>query len=334
MSASSRRRAARHLQVARDSVLTFVCAGDARTAFTRQANGTFINMTTPAFRGTTITVNADGTRTLRSKDGRTTTFNTWVWGVGLPSTMGDATGNTLTVSHDELQNLVGLSDASGRGLTVTWAPLLHVTRIADPIGRAVIYGYDDANRLTAVTNPAGGVTSYTYDAQSRMTTITDARGLTFLTNTYDVNSRVCQQSQADGGVFTMFYITADIATTPASLQLLDEAAAGGPISQTPCSATASSSPVVATVLVDPRGPQPAQRRHGARGLTCERWSGNPRAPLGSLRRREGQLPVTPGTLNIGVSSPSVVLPIVSSIRSTVGGISVDVRRSRKARSAR
>lgn len=38
-------------------------------------------------------------------------------------------------------------------------------------------------------------------------------------------------------------------------------------------------------------------------------------------------------LNIGVSRPSALLPMASSMRSTVGGMSVDVRTSRSARSA-
>jgi len=53
-------------------------------------------------------------------------------------------------------------------------------------------------------------------------------------NSYDVNSRACQQVHADSGTFPFFYITADRATLPESIQLLAEAAAGGPISQTPC----------------------------------------------------------------------------------------------------
>jgi len=116
-----------------------------------------------------------------------------------------------------------------------------------------------------VTDAAGGVTRYDYDDQHRMTAITDARGITFLRNTYDVNSRVCQQQQADGSLFTMFYVTADIATMPASLLLLQEAAAGGPISQPPCAAAASSSRVVATVLVDPRG-QPTTYQFNSAGV--------------------------------------------------------------------
>jgi hypothetical protein len=42
------------------TVITYVYRGNARTAFTKQADGTFTNTSIPAFRGTTITVNADG----------------------------------------------------------------------------------------------------------------------------------------------------------------------------------------------------------------------------------------------------------------------------------
>src|SRR5262249_61234092 len=57
---------------------------------------------------------------------------------------------------------------------------------------------------------------------------------------------------------------------------------------------------------------------GARGLyTAQR-------PAAGLR---------PETLNIAVSRPSALLPMASSMRSTVGGIRVQVRRSRNARSA-
>ena len=51
-----------------------------------------------------------------------------------------------------------------------------------------------------------------------MTAITDPRGITYLTNMYDANYRVCQQTQADSGVYTMYYVTTDIATAPGSLQ--------------------------------------------------------------------------------------------------------------------
>jgi RHS repeat-associated protein len=127
----------------------------------------------------------------------------------------------------------------------------------------VTYGYDSLNRLTTVTDPAGGVTHYAYDTQHRMTSITNPRGITFVQNTYDVNSRVCEQLHGDGGIFRFFYITTDRATLPESLQLLAEAAAGGPISHTPCSVgTATTAPVAATVVVDPRGKPTTSRFNG------------------------------------------------------------------------
>jgi hypothetical protein len=75
-----------------------------------------------------------------------------------------------------------------------------------------------------------------------MTTITDPRGITCFENTYDVNGRVCRQQQADGGVFTLYCVTVDNATTPESVLLLQEAAAGGPISQAPCTAISPPPP--------------------------------------------------------------------------------------------
>jgi YD repeat-containing protein len=128
-------------------------------------------------------------------------------------------------------------------------------------------GYDTQNRLVAVTDPAGGVTQYAYDASHRMTSLTDARGITYLTNTYDANGRVCRQTQADGGTFTFYYIPADRAGLPESQQLLAEAAAGGPITQAPCTGVLSSALVVSTVLVDPRGTPTTYQFNGQSFLT-------------------------------------------------------------------
>src|SRR5438445_2474757 len=55
------------------------------------------------------------------------------------------------------------------------------------------------------------------------------------------------------------------------------------------------------------------------------------APLKQDQRPEAG--VRPDTLNIAVSRPSTLLPMASSMRSTVGGIKVQVLKSRNARSA-
>jgi YD repeat-containing protein len=57
--------------------------------------------------------------------------------------------------------------------------------------------------------------------------------------------------------------TTDRATLHESLQLLSEAAADGPITQTPCSVTtATTAPVSATVVVDPRRKPTTYRFNG------------------------------------------------------------------------
>jgi RHS repeat-associated protein len=73
-------------------------------------------------------------------------------------------------------------------------------------GRTVSYTYDGSKRLTSVTDAGGGVTSYTYDGTSqRIATITDPRSLTWLTNTYDGNGRVTQQTNADSTTYQFAY---------------------------------------------------------------------------------------------------------------------------------
>jgi RHS repeat-associated protein len=249
------------------TVLTYIYRGNARTTFTKQANGTFTNATVPAFRGTTITLNADGTRTIRSKDGSTIVFNTQ----GLQASRSDRFGNTVTIGRASSGVVSTITGPSGRSLSLTWVgtlPRLVVSQVTDSAGRTVHYDYDASLRLVAVTDPAGGITHYSYDSQHRMTSITDARGIVFLTNTYDVNSRVCTQQQADGGIFTLYYVTADIASSPDSTLLLQQGESGGPVTQGPCTGPASSSPVVAVVLVDPRG-HPTTHRFNASGLVTK-----------------------------------------------------------------
>jgi RHS repeat-associated protein len=249
------------------TLITYVYRANARTEFIKQADGTFTNGTIPAFRGTTITLNADGTRTMRRKDGSTTVFNTQ----GLQVSRSDRFGNTVTIGRGTNTAVSTITGSAGRSLSLSWVgtlPQLRVSQVTDSTGRTVRYDYDGSQRLVAVTDAAGGVTRYSYDSQHRMTSIKDAREIVFLTNTYDVNSRVCRQQQADGGVFTLYYVTADIASTPDSTLLLQQAESGGPITQAPCTGPASTSRVVATVLVDPRG-HPTTYRFDASGLVTK-----------------------------------------------------------------
>lgn len=252
------------LQQTSATVLTYVYQGNARTQFFRQPDGSYRNATVPAFRGARILVNPDGTRMLLWKGGAAQVFDSR----GLPIRRRDRNGNEVVIAREVETNPSTISEPSGRALRLTWviAGRDRAASATDPLGRTVLYTYDAQNRLTAVTNPAGGVTSYTYDAQHRMTSITNPRGITFLQNSYDVNSRVCRQVMADGGTFAFYYVTADRATVPDSLQLLQEAATGGPVSMAPCTAQPTRGLVVATVVVDPLGHPTTYRFNGSGSL--------------------------------------------------------------------
>ena len=67
------------------------------------------------------------------------------------------------------------------------------------------YIYDAGGRLWKVTDPENGVTEYTYDSSDRMLTIKDPRGIVFLTNEYDANGRVMNQTQADTTTYQFAY---------------------------------------------------------------------------------------------------------------------------------
>jgi len=102
------------------TVITYVYRGNARTAFTKQADGTFTNATIPAFRGTTITVNADGTRTMRQRDGSAIVFNTQ----GLQASRRDRFGNTVTIGRAANTAASTITAPSGRSLSLSWVGTL------------------------------------------------------------------------------------------------------------------------------------------------------------------------------------------------------------------
>ena len=106
-------------------MLTYVYHGDARTAFVQQPDGKYTNATVPAFRGARITLNSDGTRTLRDKDGRSVIFALAPSNVALPSALTDANGNRLMITRDgswrRRRHRRGL--ARPAGVSTGWYPL-------------------------------------------------------------------------------------------------------------------------------------------------------------------------------------------------------------------
>jgi RHS repeat-associated protein len=113
----------------------------------------------------------------------------------------DRNGNTVSVARDSNGNITQVTSPNGRYIKFQNDSNNRITLATDNVGRTVQYQYDSVGRLGQVTDVAGGVWEYTYDTYNNMLTIQDARGITYLTNQYDLQNRVYQQTQADGGTF-------------------------------------------------------------------------------------------------------------------------------------
>ena len=170
---------------------------------TSWSDAVFQHTTTPtAFYMSQIVWNGNGWN-LTLKDG-----TVYVFGENAPlQAIRDRYGNQITLTRTSGQsgNITRITSPNGRWLQFAYDTSNRITQAQDNSGRTVTYTYDTSGRLASVTDPNGGVTQYTYDASHRMLTLTDARGITFLTNVYDGNGRVTQQTQADQTTFQMAY---------------------------------------------------------------------------------------------------------------------------------
>ena len=136
------------------------------------------------------------------RDGRVYTFN----GLGKLIEIRDRYGNRVTVTRqvDDI-NIGRITSPSGRWLDFTYDGTRRITKIQDNIGRSTSYVYDASGRLDNMTDLNGGKWFYTYDANHRMLTVKDPSGNIKVTNQYDVNGRVSQQTYADTSTFKLAY---------------------------------------------------------------------------------------------------------------------------------
>ncbi|MFL6138150.1 MAG: RHS repeat-associated core domain-containing protein, partial [Frankiaceae bacterium] len=121
----------------------------------------------------------------------------------------DRYGNqvTLTRSSGQGGNITQVTSPNGRWIKLTYDSSNRITQATDNIGRTAKYLYDASGRLSQVTDVKGGITTYAYDATNELLTAKDARGITFLTNTYDASGRVATQQLGDGGTYRFAYVT-------------------------------------------------------------------------------------------------------------------------------
>ncbi|MGW1894199.1 IPT/TIG domain-containing protein [Streptomyces sp. NPDC002004] len=120
----------------------------------------------------------------------------------------DRHGNALrlTRSNGTKGDITTITSPGGRWISLSYDDQHRVTKARDNTGRSTSYTYDSAGRLEKVTDPAGKVSSYTYDgASNRIATATDARGIVYMTNSYDAGSRVKKQTLTEGQEFSFAY---------------------------------------------------------------------------------------------------------------------------------
>jgi RHS repeat-associated protein len=119
----------------------------------------------------------------------------------------DPNNNYLSITRDQNSYITNITSPNGRFINFLYDSNYNLTKATDGFGRTVQYSYDPSSRLTQVIDANGGVWQYSYDSNGDMITITDPRQITYLTNHYDANFRVDQQTQADLGTFKFNYIT-------------------------------------------------------------------------------------------------------------------------------
>jgi len=112
--------------------------------------------------------------------------------------------NELSLTRDTSGNLTRIQGITG-SIDLTYDTSNRIIQATDSGGRHVGYQYNATGRIWKVTDVAGGVTEYGYDSFNRLRTVTDARGYIQVTNYYDTNSRVIQQTMADGGTYQFSY---------------------------------------------------------------------------------------------------------------------------------
>ncbi|MFE7333168.1 DUF6531 domain-containing protein, partial [Streptomyces sp. NPDC057565] len=145
----------------------------------------------------------DGGWKLKFRDGSTWLFPEY----SALKEIRDRHGNTLKFTRlagrGEITRITG---SDGHWISLAYDAQHRVREARDNTGRTTSYTYDAAGRLATVTDPAGKTSSYTYDGTSnRIATATDARGITYMTNTFDADGRVKDQVLTEGAKYSFAY---------------------------------------------------------------------------------------------------------------------------------
>ena len=177
---------------------------------TNGSNLTFVNNVELGTTGDLLQMTRDSqnfptgaTYTTRKKD--VFSFNA----AGYLTQIKDRNNNIVTLARDVNNRLLSVTDtASNRSLAFTYSGSGFIQGVTDHTNRTVSYGYT-GNNLTSVTNPLNQTITFTWDANNRITVKVDRKNTTVLTNTYDADGLISQQTDAIGGTYQFASPTED-----------------------------------------------------------------------------------------------------------------------------
>ncbi len=152
--------------------------------------------------------NANGSFILTTKDQMIFAFSAG----GQLLSITDRNGNAQVLSYSS-GNLTSVADTVGRTFTFTYDGNHRLLSITDPANRAVQYSYDANGNLSQYQDALGGKITYSYDSAHRITAASDARGVTYVQNTYDTQGRVVTQKNGRGFPTNFAYNTPVAGTT-------------------------------------------------------------------------------------------------------------------------
>jgi RHS repeat-associated protein len=178
-----------------------------RESFVRNGDGSYSD---PPGVFDTLAKNSDGSFTLTLPNQVRYEFST----SGQLTRIHEPAGNQLTLGYAS-GNLATITDTVGRLITLSYDASARLVALQDPLARRVTYGFDGGGRLASVTDKLGNAPGedparhrwiYGYDGTtSHLVSITDPDGRVRVSNSYDAQGRVVQQSDGLGAVTGMSY---------------------------------------------------------------------------------------------------------------------------------
>ncbi|MCR5197104.1 MAG: DUF6531 domain-containing protein, partial [Pseudobutyrivibrio sp.] len=126
--------------------------------------------------------------------------------------MGDNDGENISLSYEESKSgkrLLSKVEAKYKNsLTFSYYDddknLDLIKSVTDQSGRSVCFVYEN-RKLTEVTEPDGATRKYAYSSDNRIKYVVNPKGITAITNEYDIQGRIIKQSFPDNTSMTYEY---------------------------------------------------------------------------------------------------------------------------------